>query len=85
MKAKDKLRAYYSKRESDVMLYHPFGYGTRADAHWLGGIFDKTFTHELEARGYDPTTMRFSVEPKTGHDKFHSQRNQTRGTKNAQA
>lgn len=74
MKAADKLRAYWSKRETDVMLHFPLGRQTVCDGHWLSGVFDKNFIEQLEARGYDPTTLRFSVEPKSGNEKFASQR-----------
>lgn len=74
MRADDKLRAYWSKREKDVMLYHPLGVCTTADANWLSGIFNREFTEELTRRGYDVSTMKFSVEPQQGNTRFASQR-----------
>ena len=74
MKAIDKLRAYYSKRERDLMLYCPLGFGTRSDASYLSGVFDKSFTDEMTSRDYDIETIKFSVEPSKGNDKFSSQR-----------
>ena len=74
MKAKDKLRATYSNKENDVMLHYPLGMGTKSDAHWLSGIFGKEFTDELKRRGYDVTTMKFSIEPERGNENFASQR-----------
>mgnify|MGYP000728074372 CR=1 FL=1 len=74
MKVTDKLRANWSKRENDVMLHYPLGFGTRSDGHWLSGVFNKEFTEELASRGYDITTMKFSVGPKAGEHKFHSTR-----------
>jgi hypothetical protein len=70
MKARHKLRAYYSKKERDVILDFPPGSCTKSDGHWLAGVFNTAFTDELARRGYDVTTMRFSVEPRAGHDKF---------------
>ena len=74
MRATDKLRAWWSKRERDVMLYHPLGFQTKCDAGWLSGVLNKDFTDELDRRGYDVTTLRFSVEPKKGDPRFASQR-----------
>jgi hypothetical protein len=74
MRAVDKLRANWSKQENDVMLHWPSGICTKADGHWLSGVFDKAFIKELEKRGYDPQTMRFSVEPKRGNERFTSQK-----------
>jgi len=74
MRAKDKLRAYWSKRENDLMLYHPLGMQTVCDAHWLSNMLDKKFTEELRRRGYDPRTLKFSIEPLAGNDRFASQR-----------
>ncbi len=74
MKAADKLRATWSRREDDVMLHYPLGFGTKRDGALLASVFSKEFTAELSGRGYDPTTMKFSVEPKAGDPKFSSQR-----------
>ena len=79
MKLYDKLRAYWSKRERDIMLFHPLGVSTSSDAHWLSGIFNKQFTDELERRGYDVTTMKFSIEPQKGNTRFASQREAANG------
>lgn len=76
MKAADKLRATWGKRQRDVMLHFPLGMQTRCDGHWLSGIFNKEFTEELERRGYDVSTMKFSVEPQTGNERFASERGQ---------
>ena len=74
---KRQLRAYWSKREKDLMFYHPT---QKADGHLLCAIFsakrqrhdwntgkpvyDPSFVEELEARGFDIKTLRFSVELK---------------------
>jgi len=70
MKQDKKLRAYWSKRERDTMYYHPTGRNTRADAHFLNGIFTKEMRKELEERGYDWTTFKFEISPKLQNDKF---------------
>lgn len=74
MNARDKLRATYSKKEKDVILHFPLGYGTSSDGHYLSGIFNVEFTDQLERRGYDLSTMKFSIEPMKGNDRFSSQR-----------
>lgn len=57
----DKLKAYWSKRERDLMLDWPAVEGGRSDARFLNSVFDKAFTDELTKRGYDVTTLRFSI------------------------
>lgn len=74
MKAKDKLRIDWSKREGDLMFHYPLGSGTSADGHFLANKFDKEFTDSLIRRGYDLTTLRFSIEPQAGNENFASQR-----------
>lgn len=74
MRSQDKLRASWSRRERDVMLHNPLGQSTTSDSYWLAGVFNKEFTDELARRGYDPTTLRFSVEPVQGNHRFASQR-----------
>ena len=51
------LRAYWSKKEWDVMIDTPTG----PSGHWLASVFCKEFLKELDERGYDKTTLRFSV------------------------
>ncbi len=75
MKQEDKLRAYWSKGERDIMLHWPGGESTRADGHYLSGLFDKEFTEEMKRRGYDLRTLKFSIEPMAGNQRFTSQRN----------
>lgn len=77
MKATDKLRAYWSKRENDLMLWYPAGSGTKSDVHWLNGQLSKEFTDELTRRGYDVETLRFAVEPLAGNERFVSQQKET--------
>lgn len=58
----DKLKAYWSKSEG-LMLAWPLGVMTKSDAHWLSGVFSQQFTGELLRRGYDLSTLRFSIRP----------------------
>ena len=66
------LCAYWSKREKDIILAGPNG----PDRHLLHYVlncehprphvlgepwFDAAFTKELEKRGYDLTTLKFSI------------------------
>lgn len=74
MKAKDKLRAYWSKRENDLMLYYPAGEQTKCDGRVVNEALSKEFTDELARRGYDLNTLRFSIAPKKGNQRFQSQR-----------
>jgi len=74
MKAIDKFRVNWSKRERDLMIHFPLGYGTSSDGHWISSFFSKEFTAELEKRGYNIETFKFSIEPKKGNEKFSSQR-----------
>lgn len=71
---KDKLRANWWKSEQDIMLHHPLGFGTNRDASYLSTIFNKAFKAEMYERGYDITTMKFSIAPQKGHVKFSSER-----------
>ena len=74
MKAKDKFRATWCKKWGDILLHYPLGIGTRSDGHWLSGWLNKEFTDELTDRGYDVTTIKFSIQPTKGNVKFVSQR-----------
>ena len=55
------------------MLHYPMGKQTNSDAHYLsyklGEIMD-----ELDKRGYDKTTLKFSIEPQAGNERFCSQK-----------
>jgi len=68
LKPKNKLRVYWSEKEKDVMFYHP---KQRVDGHLLNHYFsyvkydtgggETTFVEELERRGFDISTIRFSI------------------------
>lgn len=70
----DKLRASWSKKEKDIVFHWPGGSNTRSDAHWLYGVLGDEVTAELTRRGYDITTLKFSIEPLAGNQRFTSQR-----------
>lgn len=70
------LSVRWSKREGDLLFSHPayaadghLLYGTLCADRWrpdwdggdVRGLRDPSFVKELEARGYDITTLRFSV------------------------
>lgn len=67
-----KLTMFWSKRERDFVYKYP----SRPDGHLVHYVFsvgrwndarravDLSFIQELEARGYDTKTLRFSVERK---------------------
>lgn len=74
MKAIDKLRVYWWKKERDVAFHWPGGIQTKCDAHYLSGIFTKEFQEEMERRGYDITTLRFEICPMKGNQRFTSQK-----------
>jgi hypothetical protein len=74
MKAIDKLRAYWDKKERDLAFHWPGGVSTKCDAHYLCSIFTEEFWKELDARGYDVTTLKFEICPKNGNERFTSQR-----------
>jgi len=63
------LRAYWSKKENDLVYWSP----RKADGHLLHGVLYYKSTlptleipllEELEKRGYDLTTIRFSIQLK---------------------
>jgi len=77
-----KLSARWSKRERDLLISYPskpdghllYNMLTmkrcRLDGTQPNGItYDKAFTEELEERGYDITTLKFSIERKRVEDK----------------
>lgn len=76
-KKDDMLHAYWSAREQDLVLHHPAGPQTGADGHMLYGAlcYDKLigglpFVKELEKRGYDIKTLKFSIAKKAGHPRW---------------
>jgi len=74
MKAADKLRAYWSKKEECLEVSYPLGMQTCTDANWIFSVINADVIAELERRGYDKTTLRLSIQPKAGNPRFASQR-----------
>lgn len=67
VKAIDKLRYRYDRREGDWMAFHPAGDRTFADsAYLLSCVFTKDVRDELTRRGYDLTSIRFEISPAAG-------------------
>lgn len=65
LKKKEKLTAYWDKKENCIGAYHPPGFMTQTDAHYLfDKVFTKEFVKEMTDRGYDVTTMKFEISPK---------------------
>lgn len=70
------LSAYWSKGERDLMFNWP---STSSDGHLLHVFFDvltfpnvgpKTLRQALEDRGYDITTLRFSIMKDPNHPRW---------------
>ena len=65
LKKKEKLTAYWDKKENCIGAYHPLGFMTQTDAHYLfDKVLTKEFVKEMTDRGYDVTTMKFEISPK---------------------
>lgn len=69
--SKKKLTAKWSKRQKDVVFYHPTDRSDGYLLYWLlsvaHGNEKLSFLDELERRGYDITTLKFSVCKKEEH------------------
>lgn len=74
MKEKDKLRVFWCKEERTQSFFYPLGNQTKCDGGYLSGVITDKVLAELEERGYDKTTIKFSIEPKKGNERFASQR-----------
>lgn len=65
LKKKEKLTVYWDKKENCIGAYHPLGFMTQTDAHYLfDKVFTKEFVKEMTDRGYDVTTLKFEISPK---------------------
>jgi len=71
------LRASWDRRERDVSFGWPDGPQVKPDAHMLYGVFayekvydGRTFVEELKRRGYDVTTLRFSIMKDPAHPRW---------------
>lgn len=65
------LTAFWGREPRGCSKDLVFGSPSRPDGHFLYGVFSflevhagKTFTQELESRGYDITTLQFSIRKK---------------------
>lgn len=58
-----KIWVYWSKREKDFMVNWDDGC-TIPSARYVVSHFTKEFIEELQSRGYDTTTLRFSIKKK---------------------
>ncbi len=62
------LYAYWSKKENDIMFHYPT---SKPDGHllclwlctgrWDGRSMGKSLMEELDERGFDTTTIKFSI------------------------
>jgi len=72
------LSMYWSKREKDIVYAYPSKVDGHMLHHRLGSEvynkwkdeYDLSFFKELEARGYDLTTLRFSICKKEDHPRW---------------
>lgn len=70
IKKEDKLRVYWSKKESDLMIYHPMGRNTSADGWYLNKFFNSEFIEEMKRRGYDLSSVKFEISPDLTNERF---------------
>lgn len=56
-----KLRVQYSKKEDDLLFKYPLGVQTKCDGMLMANVFCSSFIKTMEKRGYDPKTLRFSI------------------------
>ena len=76
MRPNNKLRVYWSKKAKDIMFYHP---KSKVDARLLNHYFcytkldtgggETTLIDELERKGFDLETLKFSIAYKEREDK----------------
>lgn len=63
---KNKIRARWSKKKNDLIINFP----NASDGRYVADIFNEQVTNELAKRGYDLSTLKFSVERFKGMDKW---------------
>lgn len=71
MKPSKKLRVYWSKKEKELMYYYPKYAATGGMLAWHFENLKcdgKTLVEELEDRGFDLSTLRFSIAYKEGNE-----------------
>ena len=69
MKMINKLHAHWSKKEDDLNIHWPAGSHIKPDGHLLCSVIEPLMK-ELEKRGYDKKTLKFSIEPTAGNERF---------------
>ena len=63
MKNLRKLKVRWSKRERDLICDFPLGRLTKCDCNYLySKVFTDEFIKEIQQRGYDITTLKFSID-----------------------
>jgi len=55
-----KLWVNWSKKENDIMIHFP----RKRDGHYISLLINNDFIKEMESRGYDITTIKFSIKRK---------------------
>ena len=72
----DMLDVCWNKSDEELECFYPEGKDTRNDAEYiLFEIFKTSKCNELKKRGYDLSTLKFSIAPRKGNKKFKSERN----------
>lgn len=61
---KDGVRVYWSKREKDFVCAWDREFGS-GNPRYILHLFPKDVIAELDRRGYDTETLRFSIKKKT--------------------
>lgn len=70
VKEKDKLRFFYGRDKEDkgthdfIVDYPPMLMGSADASYLFTSVFTKEVRDELARRGYDLTTIKFSIAPK---------------------
>ena len=72
MKKEEKLYGKWIKKGFEV--FFPKGDGTKCDYNYVSDFFNRKFFDELQRRGYDIMTFKFSVEPMEYNEKFTAER-----------
>lgn len=65
IKNKDKLRVYWDHNEDDLVVSWPMMCQGSCDGGWIfSNFFTDDVKKEFERRGWDITTLKFSIAPK---------------------
>lgn len=67
----NKLKVCWSQKENDILVDYPKGKSTKCDANYLlAYVFNDEFVKDMTARGYDITTLKFSIEVDKNGDRY---------------